>query len=205
MIVGVILAGGRSTRLGGGDKGLLRLGGRPMLAHVMERLRPQVDRLVLNVNGDPARFAFLGLPAIADGIAGYAGPMAGVLAALDWAAEVGAETVVTAPSDAPFLPTDLVDRLGAAGRTGVPVVAVTGGETGPERHPTFGLWPVALAGELRAALAGGERRLGVWAEAQGADVALFPAGEPFINVNTPADLLRARDFLASAGRQGGGE
>jgi molybdenum cofactor guanylyltransferase len=202
MIAAVILAGGRASRLGGGDKGLLPLAGRPMLAQVIERLRPQVGRLAINANGDPGRFAAFGLPVIADGVPGQAGPMAGLLAGLDWAAGLGAEALVTVAADTPFFPADLVVRLRAAGRPGQPVVAATPAADGPERHPTFGLWPVALAGPLRAALAGGERRIGAWAEAEGAALALFsPAGEPFFNVNTPGDLARAREI--AAGRKDG--
>ena len=109
--LGVILAGGQATRMGGGDKGLLQLGGQSVLGHVIERLTPQVDRVALNANGDAARFAGLKLPVLPDSIDGFAGPLAGVLAGLDWAAEQGADTIVTAAADTPFFPCDLVPQL----------------------------------------------------------------------------------------------
>ncbi len=192
MIAGVILAGGLARRMGGGDKTLLPLAGRPILAHVAERLRPQVDRLALNANGPAGRFAAFGLPVLADAVPGHLGPLAGVLAAMDWAAGLGAEAVVTAPGDAPFLPPDLVARLrhGAGPR---PVVAA-----GPARwHPTFGLWPVALRGDLRAALASGTRRVTDWARSHDCAVVPFPDEAAFLNVNEPGDLARAE---AAAGR-----
>jgi molybdenum cofactor guanylyltransferase len=136
MIAGVILAGGRATRMGGGDKGLLPLGGRPLLAHVVARLGPQVDRLALNANGDPARFAGFGLPVVADSVPGHAGPLAGVL---DWAAAKGAEAIATAAADTPFFPADLVAGLRAAAAAAAVPLAVAA--TPPDDwHPTFGLW-----------------------------------------------------------------
>lgn len=190
----VILAGGQSTRMGGGDKGLRLLAGRPVLAHVRDRLAPQCGPLALNANGDPARFAALGLPVLPDrlpdGVPDSPGPLAGVLAALDWAAALGAQAVVTVASDTPFLPSDLVARLQAAGPF---AVAAGDGADGPRLHPTCGLWPVTLRPVLAAALADGERRIGKWAQAQGAAVALFPTTprDPFLNLNTPEDLARA--------------
>ena len=206
---GVILAGGRATRMGGGDKGLLPLGGRALLAHVIERIRPQVAGLALNANGDPARFARFGLPVIADGIEGFAGPLAGVLAGLDWAAGQGAECIVTVAADTPFLPDDLVARLQEAARgmehplvlAATPRAGVgalkSGGRGGIDRHPTFGLWPVALREDLRRALKGGLRKVVFWTDAHGGREALFPAApaDPFFNVNTPGDLVRAAALL----------
>jgi molybdopterin-guanine dinucleotide biosynthesis protein A len=199
---GVILAGGRSRRMGGGDKGLRLLAGRPVLAHVRDRLAPQCGRLALNANGDPARFAGLGLPVLPDrlpeGVEDGPGPLAGVLAALDWAAGLGADAVVTAPSDTPFLPADMVTRLAAAGPFAL-AAGTTAGTTaeGPRLHPACGLWPVALRPALAAALAHGERRIGQWARAQGAAVAVFPAAtpDPFLNLNTPEDLARAEALV----------
>ena len=109
--VGIILAGGQATRMGGGDKGLRHLGGQTLLGHVIDRLSPQVADMALNANGDPARFAALGMDVVADSIDGFAGPLAGVLAGLDWAAERGADTVVSVAADTPFFPCDLVPRL----------------------------------------------------------------------------------------------
>ena len=188
MIAGVILAGGRASRMGGGDKGLLSLDGRPILAHVVDRLRPQVEALALNANGDPARFAAWGLPVIADSVAGYPGPLAGVLAGMDWAAGQGASAIVTAAADTPFFPADLTARLRARGPF---AMAATQGDDGPERHPTFALWPVALREDLRAALGSGLRKVVAWTDPHGCATVLFPDADAFFNVNTPADLARA--------------
>lgn len=192
MIVGVILAGGRASRMGGGDKGLLPLGGRPMLARIAERLRPQVGALLLNANGDPGRFGFLGIEMVPDDLPDLPGPLAGVLAGLERAAALGAEGIATVPCDAPFLPADLVERLAAAGP-----FALAATEDG-RAHPTFGLWPVALRGPLRTAVAGGARRIGGWMEGNGARRAVFPGeGRGFLNVNMPEDLARAEAILAA--------
>jgi len=201
--LGVILAGGRATRMGGGDKGLLPLGKRPILAHVLARLAPQVDAVALNANGDPARFAAFGLPVLPDGMDGWPGPLAGVLAGLDWAAAEGAGHVVSAAADTPFFPDDLVARLrAAAAEAGQPLaMAVTPRpDGGHDRHPTFGLWPVALREDLRAALAGGRRKIVAWTEPHGCAHAVFRgrAPAPFFNVNTPDDLAEAEALLAAA-------
>lgn len=185
---GVILAGGRARRMGGGDKGLLVLGDTTVLGHVIARLGPQVSALALNANGDPARLAHLRLPVIADGVPGRPGPLAGVLAAMDWAASLGAGRVVTAAADTPFPPGDLVTRLVAVD---APVVLA---ETAEGRHPTFGLWDTGLREDLRAALGQGVRKVVAWTDPHGAKTALF-GGEPFFNVNTPADLDEARAML----------
>jgi molybdopterin-guanine dinucleotide biosynthesis protein A len=193
-VLGVILAGGRATRMGGGDKGLRPLAGRPLLNHVLDRLRPQVAGIALNANGDPTRFADFGLPVIADTLPDWPGPLAGVLAGLDWAAGQGADRVVTAAADTPFLPRDLVARLVAASGPSGLALAASRDETGRvHRHPTFGLWPVALRQDLRAALVRGLRKVVLWTDAHGAGTAVFPADpfDPFFNVNTPDDLTRA--------------
>lgn len=198
----VILAGGQATRMGGGDKSLHDLGGQPILAHVIQRLTPQVGPIALNANGDAARFADLGLPVIPDSIKGFAGPLAGVLAGLDWAAEKGAETLVSGAADTPFFPTDLVARLDAArAETGHPIAMAAspdgGRKSGLGRHPTFGLWPVALRDDLRAALTDGLRKVVLWTDRHGTAMALFdgPGPDPFFNVNTPDDLETARARL----------
>ena len=156
---GVVLAGGLARRMGGGDKPLRLLAGRPLLAHVLERLAPQVAGVVLNANGDPARFAAWGLPVVADSIPDYAGPLAGVLAALDWLAaeRPGVAWLVSAAGDCPLLPLDLVARLHQARQAaGTPLATVASdGQT----LPPVGLWPVALREDLRAALLAGERRI----------------------------------------------
>lgn len=206
--LGVILAGGLATRMGGGDKGLLQVGGQSLLSRVRDRLAPQVSGLALNANGDAARFEDLGLPVVADSIAGFAGPLAGVLAGLDWAASQGADAIVTAAADTPFFPTDLVARLLAASEGQAhPLVLATTPRTGDElksggrskvnRHPTFGLWPVALRDDLRTALKEGLRKVVIWTDQHNGREALFEATpfDPFFNVNTPADLARAEGFL----------
>ena len=198
-VPGIILAGGLSSRMGGGDKALLPLGDSTLLAHVIARLAPQTDGLALNANGDPARFSAYGLPVIADSIDGFAGPLAGVLAGLDWAAAQGASQIVTAAADTPFFPSDLVARLAAvAAPSGLAMAVTPDPERGRARHPTFGLWPVALRDDLRAALQGGLRKIVLWTEGHGCGFAEFPTRphDPFFNVNTPQDLERARAIAA---------
>jgi len=197
---GVILAGGQARRMGGGDKALLQLGGLTLLDHVRERLEPQVDGLALNANGDPDRFKASGLAVVADTIDGFAGPLAGVLAGLDWAASQGADHIVTAAADTPFFPCDLVPRLLFAAETAntqIALAATPDPERGQRRHPTFGLWPVALRDDLRAALDGGLRKVVMWTDKHGAATAQFSDQpfDPFFNVNTPEDLKRAETLL----------
>lgn len=191
ILPGMILAGGLSRRMGA-EKALMPLAGRPLLAHVIARAEPQLSHLALNANGDPARFARFGLPVRADSLAGHPGPLAGVLAAMDWAAELGAERVFSLPVDTPLLPGDLVPRLLLASEAGEgPVLAASADATGALRaHPTCALWPVALRQDLRAAVLGGQRRMMDWAMAQGARLEAFPApgADPFLNVNDPQDL-----------------
>lgn len=186
--------------MGGGDKGLLPLGGQSLLAHVIDRLEPQVAALALNANGDPARFGGFDLPVLPDSIDGFPGPLAGVLAGLDWAAEQGSASIVTAAADTPFFPCDLVPQLllAADGMDAPLVLAATPDpERGRVRHPTFGLWPVALRGDLRRALGAGLRKVVLWTDAHRGREALFPTDgfDPFFNVNTPADLTRATALL----------
>lgn len=195
---GLILAGGQATRMGGGDKGLRLLGGQTLLARVQERLAPQVAQVALNANGDAARFEGTGLRVIADSVEGFVGPLAGVLAGLDWAASQGAETIVTAAADTPFFPCDLVPQLllASEGMTHPLVLAATpDAKRGRARHPTFGLWSVALRDDLRAALEGGLRKVVMWTDTHGGREALFPQEEAFFNVNTPEDLAHAETML----------
>lgn len=191
--LGVILAGGQATRMGGGDKGLLTLGGSTILSHVIDRLEPQVAQLALNANGDSARFADLGLPVISDSISGFAGPLSGVLAGLDWAAEKGASHIVTAAADTPFFPCDLVAQLLLAAEIADADIALA--RTSDGRHPTFGLWPTALRDDLRRALQGGLRKVVLWTDQHGAATAHFPDDAAFFNVNTPDDLAKAQAML----------
>jgi molybdopterin-guanine dinucleotide biosynthesis protein A len=204
-VIGLVLAGGQSTRMGGGDKCLRPLGGRPILAHILDRLRPQVDHLVLNANGDAARFAAFGAPVAADTVAGFAGPLAGILAGLRWTAArfPSATAMVSVASDAPFLPADLVAALRAgAAAAGVPLAcAASDGRT----HPVFGLWRLDLAEDLERALRDEDlRKVDRWTARHGCAQVDFPVGDvdPFFNVNRPEDLARAEETLARAARRG---
>jgi molybdopterin-guanine dinucleotide biosynthesis protein A len=203
-VAGVLLAGGLSRRMGGGDKCLRDLGGKPILAHIIERAAPQVGALVLNANGDPARFADFGLPVAADVVEGYAGPLAGVLTGLDWAAAnaPGTAWLASFACDAPFFPTDMVARmLAAVEAAGADMAcAVTHGRT----HPVFGLWPLALRDDLRRAMVDEEvRKVDLWTARYGLVEVAFPdvattAGplDPFFNTNRPEDLEEAARYLA---------
>ena len=199
-LLGVILAGGQARRIGGGDKALLDLGGRPLLERVIARLAPQVGGVALNANGDPERFKAFDLPVIADTIAGFQGPLAGVLTGLIWAKSQGASHIVTVAADTPFFPGDLTARLVEAAKSeGTPIaLAATRGDDKLLRHPTFGLWPVALLDDLALALTAGTRKVVAWSDQHGAASALFETGEvdPFFNVKTPQDLILAQQFLA---------
>ena len=199
--LGVILAGGLATRMGGGDKGLLQLGGQSLLSRVIERLEPQVAGLALNANGDAARFADFELPVIADSIEGFAGPLAGVLAGLDWAATQGADCIVTAAADTPFFPADLVPRLLLAAEDAGTTMALAASPhptRGMLRQPTFGVWPVALREDLRAALKDGLRKVVLWTDKHGAALAPFQATgfDPFFNVNNPEDMKVAETLIS---------
>lgn len=191
----VILAGGQGRRMGGRDKALLPLQGRPLVSHVRDRLAGQARAIALNANGDPRRFAGTGLPVLTDADGGGSGPLSGVLAAIAWAAALGADRVLTVPCDTPFLPPDLVERL-ARPPGSTPVLATSAGRS----HPTVALWPVALADRVRGLLAAGERRLG---HALGDAVTVgWPEAvpDPFMNLNTPADLEAAARWLAPSPR-----
>lgn len=198
---GVILAGGRATRMGGGDKSLLDAGGKTLLARVIERVSPQVSRLALNANGDPERFAAFGLPVLRDDIDGFQGPLAGILAAMRWSADVApdARFVLTVPADVPMLPSDLAARLAAAA-TAVDRPVLASSDEGT--HPIIGLWPVAFAADIAEALARGERAVHRFAESKNAVAVAFPLCEiagrrfdPFFNVNTPDDLATLKAVL----------
>jgi molybdopterin-guanine dinucleotide biosynthesis protein A len=197
--VGLILAGGLARRMGGGDKPLTRIGAATILSRVIERMRPQCTRLILNANGDPARFADTGLPVIADNVPDFAGPLAGILAGLDWAAAHAPDIadVASVPGDCPFLPRDLVARLHQA-RTaaGTPLACARSGEW---RHPVVGLWPVALRDDLRRALTqDGLRKIELWTARHGVALADWPVApvDPFFNVNTPEDAAAAERIAA---------
>jgi molybdopterin-guanine dinucleotide biosynthesis protein A len=197
-VVGVLLAGGLARRMGGGDKCLRRLGDRSILAQVIERARPQVAALVLNANGDPARFAAFGLPVAADVIEGFAGPLAGVLTGMDWARanRQGCPWIATIATDTPFFPTDLVARLLAAVEDAGADLACAA--SGGRAHPVFGLWPVRLADALRAAMVEeGIRKVDVWTARRRLVEVDFPTEpiDPFFNTNRPEDLAEAERLL----------
>jgi molybdopterin-guanine dinucleotide biosynthesis protein A len=199
-IVGLLLAGGLARRMGGGDKCLRLLAGRPILAHIVERLTPQTRHLVLNVNGDPARFAEFRLPVTVDSIAGFAGPLAGVLAGLDWAASHAPECplLLSVPSDAPFLPRDLARRLHSARAAEDADIALAA--SNGRQHPVVGLWPVALRENLRRALAEeGARKVDLWTARYRLAVVDFAIDrvDPFFNANRPEDLAEAEALMAA--------
>lgn len=201
LTVGLLLAGGLSRRMGGGDKCLRPLGGRPVLAHIIERARPQVSALVLNANGDPARFAAFGLPVASDVIEGFAGPLAGVLTGMEWAAahRPDAAWLATFATDAPFFPRDLVARLLAAIERGKADMACA--RSDGQDHPVFGLWPVHLRADLRRAMEEGVRKVDLWTARYKLAVAEFTTApfDPFFNANRPEDLAEAERLLKANG------
>lgn len=196
----VILAGGKATRMGGGDKPLKVLKGVPILSHVLARVARNGRSLVLNANGEAQRFAGFGLPVVADAESDFPGPLAGILAGLDWAAEQGITgDVLSVPGDCPFIPHDLAERLDAARQAaGLPLAcAGSGGWT----HPVIGLWPVRLREELRMAMAEGERKIDRFTARFGCATAEWPVEpfDPFFNVNTPDELAEAERLAALVG------
>jgi molybdopterin-guanine dinucleotide biosynthesis protein A len=206
-IVGVVLAGGRSQRMGGREKAFLELAGQAMLSHIIARFAPQVSHLAINANGDPARFAAFGLPVIADTVPDFAGPLAGILAGLRWVAAGSplATHMATVSSDAPFIPLDLVARLVAAAETGDAIVVA---QSVGVVHPVVGLWPLGIANTLEYALATGERGVQRWVESQGMRTVAFPqfelsgrAIDPFFNVNTPSEFSEAEALMQLIERQ----
>jgi len=198
-VVGVLLAGGLARRMGGGDKPLKELGGQPILERVIDRVKPQVHHLILNANGDPARFAKYGLPVVADVIEGHQGPLAGILTALDWAAEnvPDADYVVSFATDAPFVPRDLVVQLMASVMAGETPLSCA--MSGDRTHPVFGVWPVALREDLRRAMIDEEmRKIDKWTARIGVTHVPFATDplDPFYNVNRPENLAEAEALLA---------
>jgi len=193
-IPGVLLAGGQARRMGGGDKPMRQIGGRTILARVIARLKPQCDGLILNANGDPARFSAFGLPVISDDVADFPGPLAGILAALDWAAadRPDVEWILSAAADCPFLPRDLVARLHEALSTQNAQLAVAASDG--QSHPVIGLWNVALRGELRHALVAEDiRKIDRWTARYRLATVSWPTTplDPFFNANTVEDIAQA--------------
>jgi molybdopterin-guanine dinucleotide biosynthesis protein A len=197
--LGLVLAGGLARRMGGGDKARIRIGGKTILERVLARLTPQCSGLILNANGDPARFADTGLQVVADSVPDFAGPLAGILAGLDWAAANVPDIVdvVSVPGDCPFLPHDLVARLAEARQAaGTPLACARSGDW---RHPVVGLWRVALREDLRKALLEeGLHKIEIWTARHGVALADWPATpvDPFFNVNTPDDAAEAERIAA---------
>ena len=197
--IGIVLAGGRARRMGGGDKASIRIGGATILERIIARLAPQCSRLILSANGDPARFADTGLTVVSDSVPDYAGPLAGILAGLDWAAEHAPQTawVVSAPSDCPFLPRDLVERLHQARIAASAALACASSRD--RRHPVIALWPVAARDDLRRALIEeGVRKVEQWAARYTLGIAAWPTApaDPFFNVNAPEDVAEAARIAA---------
>jgi molybdopterin-guanine dinucleotide biosynthesis protein A len=198
-ILGLVLAGGLARRMGGGDKARIRIAGRTILERVLATFKPQCASVILNANGDPARFADTGLPVVADSVPDFPGPLAGILAGLDWAAAYAPDIgdMVSVPGDCPFLPDDLVERLAAARHAaGTPLACARSGEW---RHPTVALWRVALRDDLRkAVVAEGLRKIESWTARHGVAIADWPGTpvDPFFNVNTPEDVAQAERIAA---------
>jgi molybdopterin-guanine dinucleotide biosynthesis protein A len=200
--VGVLLAGGRSSRMGGGDKCLLPLAGQPMLERIIGRLRPQLPDLIINANGDASRFATFGLPIVEDRLGGYAGPLAGVHAALAWTKEnrPGCRFVLSAATDTPFFPEDLVKRFDNAVAGSQSKLLIARSEVGT--HPVFALWPMSLLANIEEGLNSGLRKVGEWMRQHEAEAVDFPHAEiggrridPFFNINRPEDLAEAEALL----------
>lgn len=201
--LGLVLAGGLARRMGGGDKARIELGGVSILDRVLATLSAQCTGIIINANGDPARFTDTGLEVVPDNVEGFPGPLAGILAGLDWLAAQnnGVEWLLSVPGDCPFLPDDLAERLHMARRkmgAGVPLACARSGEW---RHPVVGLWPLALREDLRQALVHDNlRKIEVWTARHGIAIADWPAEpiDPFFNVNTPEDAARAAQIVAGA-------
>ncbi|MGH1419679.1 MAG: molybdenum cofactor guanylyltransferase MobA [Hyphomicrobiaceae bacterium] len=202
-IVGILLAGGQSRRMGGGDKGLIDIAGKPMLQHIADRLACQVGQLAINANGPAGRFANFNLPVFPDTLPDNPGPLAGVLAGLRWAGmhAPSASHILTAPTDTPLLPIDLAERLQSTlVENGENTIALAKSDGG--RQPVIGLWPVVLADDLEAALLDGVRKVLAWTDRHGTAFAHFPNIEvgganvdPFFNANTPEELEDARRIV----------
>lgn len=195
-ILGVVLAGGQSRRMGSIDKTLMPLCGVPMVTRVLDRLRPQVDATIVNTNAEANQFSYLGVPVLGDTVAGYAGPLAGILTAMEYGEQNGFQHVCSVAADTPFFPSDFVKKLTDAGKRDI-VLAGSGGF----RQPTFGLWSVELSDPLRDFLTQGEERkimrfvqMHNWSLVE-FDIGLNDGADPFFNVNTPDDMKLAEQYL----------
>jgi len=203
--IGILLAGGLARRMGGGDKALRNLCGLPLLAHVIAALRPQCGGLIISANGDPARFSSFEVPVVADNVPGFNGPLAGILAGLDWIASNSPDTplAISVPADTPFLPGTLVARLAGARKESASLLACAG--SGGRIHPAVALWPVAIRDDLRRALlCESMRKVEGFAQNYSRAIVGWPVDpvDPFFNANEPSDLARAEEILL--GRQKAG-
>jgi molybdenum cofactor guanylyltransferase len=199
-ILGVILAGGQSKRMGGGHKGLIKLQKKPLCLHAIERLRPQVSSIILNVNTHEELFAQFGLHLIMDSVDNFAGPLAGVLAGMDWASENGYEYIVTAAADTPFFPLNLVNVLGQVmkkNNCSIVMASTIDCQKKKNIHPTFGLWKVDLREDLRKSLNEGVRKMIIWTDRHTSSYSKFEQDrfDPFFNINTPEDLKKAENII----------
>ena len=199
-IPGIILAGGLSRRMGGGDKGLLMLGKTTIIERVIDKILPQVGSLAININGDSSRFPDYKLPIIPDSIKGYLGPLSGILAGMEWAFKNGNRYIATVAADTPFLPDDLIKRLHAMVKSKNLNIGIAASRFLRRDdvfiHPTFGIWEVALKDDLRDALANDTRKIMFWAKKFKLDYYYFDTSDklsdPFFNINTPDDLEEAK-------------
>ena len=200
IIPGVILAGGMSSRMGGGDKCLLKLAGETLLSRVIYRLKGQVTKIVLSANGDEGRFASYDIPVVSDSVKGFVGPLAGILSGLEWAKKHGFKNIVTVAADTPFFPENLVQCLLNTQENSdslIAIAATLGSKRKKIRHPTFGLWPVSLCEDLRSSLESGKRKIVLWADEHDATDVLFPSEnfDPFFNINNNEDFSIAKEIL----------
>ncbi|NQV98086.1 MAG: molybdenum cofactor guanylyltransferase MobA [Rhodospirillales bacterium] len=201
-VVGVLLAGGLSRRMGGGDKNLLQLAGQSILSRTIARVTPQVSTLILNANGDAGRFASYGLPVVGDVIDGFAGPLAGILTGLEWASanRPDCQWIATFPTDAPFLPENLVAKLmQAVAAEGADMACATSNN---RTHPPIAVWPVRLKNELRQAMVDEDmRKIDLWTGRYSTAHVAFddPDMDPFFNINRPENLDEAERYLAQSG------
>ena len=193
-IVGTVLAGGLSTRMNGPEKTLLAIGNTPLIERVVGRFAEQIAPLIISANGDPARFDWLKLPVISDTIEGFAGPLAGVLASMRWATEhTNAEAVLSVAADTPFFPLNYSQKMLENAQPDTIRLA----NSNNRRHPVFGLWPVGLADQLEEFLAAGDRKVMMFVEQYANELIEFPCADvdPFFNVNSPDDLIKAKTIL----------
>ena len=196
-VAGVILAGGMSSRMGGGDKSLKKIGQQTILQTVIDRIQPQVATLALNTNNDPAQYSAYELPVISDRFEHRLGPLAGILSGMAWAQEKGFPFIVTVAGDSPFFPLNLVAQLTlnqVQNESSIVLAGTRDDKGGIRRHPTFGLWSVDLRKDLQASLLEGVRKIVLWTERHNSSEALFPSDhcDPFFNINTPEDLIMAQ-------------